>query len=252
LEDVFVPLYFLHRYQTEAATKVIGGLDYNYKTKGDNQFSVLPVDGDIQLQTLESVIKTLQASELAIPRDKLNLFPPRAYGFNRTRESFKSNTGVAFDPLSAASTASEMTLKFLLHPERANRLVLQKGLDSNQLGLDDVFDQIIKKSFLNEIGGTYLLEVQMQINYNVLQHIMNLAVHDKSYFQVKALANNALLELSKSLDKMDLPEIYVLQFKYLIEEFFEHPELFKVIPSPKIPDGSPIGSGVCNYNPILN
>jgi len=33
LEDVFVPLYFLHRYQTEAVSKVIGGLDYNYAIK---------------------------------------------------------------------------------------------------------------------------------------------------------------------------------------------------------------------------
>jgi hypothetical protein len=28
LEDVFVPLYFLHRYQTEATTKIIGGSEY--------------------------------------------------------------------------------------------------------------------------------------------------------------------------------------------------------------------------------
>ena len=28
LEDVFVPLYFFHRYQTEAAVKLIGGMDY--------------------------------------------------------------------------------------------------------------------------------------------------------------------------------------------------------------------------------
>jgi len=34
LEDVFVPLYFFHRFQTEAVSKLIGGLDYNYATKG--------------------------------------------------------------------------------------------------------------------------------------------------------------------------------------------------------------------------
>ena len=37
LEDVFVPLYFLHRYQTEAVVKLIAGLDYNYATRDDNQ-----------------------------------------------------------------------------------------------------------------------------------------------------------------------------------------------------------------------
>ena len=37
LEDVFVPLYFFHRYQTEAVAKVIGGMDYDYTVKGDGR-----------------------------------------------------------------------------------------------------------------------------------------------------------------------------------------------------------------------
>jgi hypothetical protein len=35
----------------------------------------------------------------------------------------------------------------------------------------------------------------------------------------------------------------------MIKEFYEHPEKFKLEVSPKIPDGSPIGSNICNYNP---
>ena len=37
LEDTLVPLYLLHRYQTEAAIKEIGGLDYRYNLRGDGQ-----------------------------------------------------------------------------------------------------------------------------------------------------------------------------------------------------------------------
>ncbi len=37
LEDVFVPLYFLHRYQTEAVAKIIGGSEYNYAVRGPVQ-----------------------------------------------------------------------------------------------------------------------------------------------------------------------------------------------------------------------
>ena len=40
LEDLFVPLYFMHRYQTEAVVKLIGGMDYNYSTRGDGQLIV--------------------------------------------------------------------------------------------------------------------------------------------------------------------------------------------------------------------
>ncbi|MAO18785.1 MAG: peptidase, partial [Muricauda sp.] len=42
LEDVFVPIYFFHRYQTEAVSKVIGGLDYNYAVKDGGQIPVKP------------------------------------------------------------------------------------------------------------------------------------------------------------------------------------------------------------------
>jgi hypothetical protein len=37
LADTLVPLYLFHRYQTEAAIKVIGGLDYRYNLRGDGQ-----------------------------------------------------------------------------------------------------------------------------------------------------------------------------------------------------------------------
>ncbi|MDB9720844.1 zinc-dependent metalloprotease, partial [Winogradskyella sp.] len=172
LEDVFVPLYFYHRYQTEAATKVIGGLDYNYAVKGDEQLITKHIDATTQRETLTMLLKTLKADVIAIPKNKLSLFPPRAFGYNRTRESFKGKTGVAFDAFSAANTASDMTLKFLLHPQRANRLVLQKSLDVNQLGLEDVINSLISASFESDYKDLYLAEIQEQINANVLKYVM--------------------------------------------------------------------------------
>jgi len=97
LEDVFVPLYFFHRYQTEAAAKVVGGLDYNYAVKGDNQFTVKSISKKEQEQALDALFETLKPETLAIPKEKLELFPPRAFGHWRTRESFKGKAGVAFD-----------------------------------------------------------------------------------------------------------------------------------------------------------
>ena len=37
LEEVLVPLYFAHRYQIEAVSKLIGGVEYTYAIRGDNQ-----------------------------------------------------------------------------------------------------------------------------------------------------------------------------------------------------------------------
>ncbi|WP_299117077.1 zinc-dependent metalloprotease [uncultured Winogradskyella sp.] len=245
LEDVFVPLYFYHRYQVEAATKVIGGLDYNYAVKGDGQLTSKSIDVNIQRKTLDAIIKTLDNQALAIPINKLNLFPPRAYDYHRTRESFKGKTGVAFDPLSAANTASNMTLRYLLHPQRANRLVLQKSLDENQLGLNDVIDIVLKATFNVAQDDSYLQGIQHQVNVNVLKYLMNLVVSDESYFQTKAIANKAINDISKASLKMDAIS---MQYSIMIKEFYEHPDKFKLKASPRIPDGSPIGSGGCDYS----
>jgi len=253
LEDVFVPLYFYHRFQVEAATKVIGGLDYNYAVKGDGQITSKPADVNMQKQTLEAILRTLNAETLAIPKDKLGLFPPRAFGYNRTRESFKGKTGVAFDPLSAANTASDMTLKYLLHPQRANRLVLQKSLDENQLGLRETINSIFNSTFGKIYLDDYRRNIQHQINSNVLKYLMNLAVNDESYFQVRAIVNEEIENFSSHFSiviksKHFSQKTYIDEYKRLIKRFKEHPEKFKLKNSPKIPDGSPIGSDMCNYN----
>lgn len=244
LEDVFVPLYFFHRYQTEGATKVIGGLDYNYAVKGDGQFTTKAVDVNTQRETLNTVLKTIDAEVLAIPKNKLDLFPPRAFTYGRSRESFKGKTGVGFDALSVTSTASDMTLSLLLHPERANRLIQQKSLDNNQLGLDEVLQKLINESFKTTQKNPYLKEVQQMVNENVLKYIMNLAVNDNAYFQVNAIANKAIQTIFEGLDN----SVYSNQYKRLIKRFNEEPEEFKFESSPKIPDGSPIGSDLCSYS----
>ncbi|TXE17288.1 zinc-dependent metalloprotease [Psychroserpens burtonensis] len=249
LEDVFVPLYFFHRFQVEAATKVIGGLDYNYAVKGDGQTIVKPVDVKTQKETLEQILTTISAEALAIPKSTLKLFPPRAYGYSRTRESFKGKTGVAFDPMSAAVTASDMTLKLLLNSQRANRIIQQKSLDNKQLGFDDLLQHVLEASFGKRYNDVYKDEIQQLINERVLLHVMNLAVSDQSIFQVKAKANDAINSLSRDyLADKKKPSQYAAQFAMLIKEFREHPEKFKIENAPKIPDGSPIGSGFCNYN----
>ena len=238
LEDVFAPLYFFHRYQTEAATKIIGGLDYNYTVKGDGQLTVAPVDKRTQEQTLKAILNTLDASEIAIPKEKLSLFPPRAIGFGSTRESFNGKTGVTFDALSAPETAADMTLGLLLHPERASRLIQQKALDPNNLGLEEVMADVVSNTFGKNLKDSYLNEVQQNINFRVLFHLMNLAASDAVHPQVNAIANMQL----KKLNSINMENAAIKgEISRRITDFYEHPDEFKVVAAPKIPDGSPIG-----------
>ncbi|MCP9200683.1 zinc-dependent metalloprotease [Gramella sp. GC03-9] len=241
LEDVFVPLYFFHRYQTEAAVKMIGGLEYNYAVKGGPEETVKHLDKDLQEKALDGVLATLTAEELAIPQEKLALFPPRAFGYGRDRESFKSNTNVAFDALGAASTASDMSMGLLLHPARAERLVQQHSLDKDLPGLSQVLNETIERTIKNDQKDSYMQAVQHTINFVVFKHLLNLAVNDDATPMVRAETNQAIDELANWLrGRKDA----VSQEMYRnINRFREEPEEFKLeLNVPKIPDGSPIGS----------
>ncbi len=240
LEDVFVPLYFFHRYQTEAVTKVVGGLEYNYTVKGDGQETVAVVDKAMQEKALKSILKTLDASIIAIPQDKLSLFPPRAFGYGRTRESINGKTGVSFDALSAAETAADMTLGLLLHPERASRLIQQKSLDPKNIGLAEVLKTITVNTINKSMKDAYLNEVQNSINFRVLFHLMNLAGHDNVHPQVNAIANKAIRDLKSVLLPSGKSAI-AMEMVRRIDNFYAHPDQFEVIAAPKLPDGSPIG-----------
>jgi hypothetical protein len=243
LEDVFVPLYFYHRYQTEAASKVVGGLNYNYATKGSDLKLVSTISKSDQTKALNAIMKTLDAETLAIPERILELFPPRAFGYSRSRESFKSTMSVSFDALGAAATASDMSLGLLLNPERANRLIQQSALEPSNLGLDDVLEALIKNTFGKTHKSDYLTEVQRSINYNVLKHIMNLSASNRSISQVKAQANATLNQLRQEYQKEN--SAMASEMIYRIDQFMDEPEKFEVFPSPSIPDGSPIGSFQC-------
>ena len=245
LEDVFVPLYFFHRYQTEGVTKVIGGLDYSYALKGDGSTIVKRVPGKTEKKALVSILKTLNVEELAIPKKLLNLFPPRAFNYGRTRESFKSKTGVAFDPFGAVETASAMTLELLLHPERVTRLVQHKSLDDSQLGLVEVLDEVIANSIQKSYKDSYYQELQNVVNYQVLNQLFHLSSNKDMYWQVNAIVNDKIDKISlllKNSKKTGIQKMYHKEMIQIISNFKKNPIKFKKPQTPKIPDGSPIGS----------
>lgn len=245
LEDVFVPLYFLHRFQTEATVKLIGGLEYSYAVKGGNTTIVKKVSGEEERKALASVLKTVQADEIAIPREKLALFPPRAIGYSRSRESFKSKLGVAFDAFSAVETASEMTFSLLLHPQRMSRLINHKSIDNSQLGVVELLDIVVQNTIKVKHKDSYHQELQNVINLQFLEELMYLASNKNQYKQVNAIASyklNEIKEIIQAKKEKGVQEIYNRALLKMIDDFIKNPTSFKKTAAPKIPDGSPIGN----------
>ena len=202
--------------------------------KGQKELVVKRVDGKTERKALKSLLKTINVDEIAIPKRLLALFPPRAYGYWRSRESFKSKTGVAFDPYGAVQTASQFTLSYLLHPDRANRLILHKSLDNSQLGLKEVLDELIKVTFNKKYKDSYKEALQEIVRVEVLNAMFTLAADKNIYPQVKFILNKNFISL--------LLKGTGNKYAEMIASFKKSPSKYIKEKALKIPDGSPIGN----------
>ena len=88
-----------------------------------------------------------------------------------------------------------------------------------------------------------MMEVQNTVNFNVLKHVMNLSVSEEAIPQVKAIANLILNSIQGKLESDS--SAVSKEMVYRIKQFIDEPYKFEVIPSPQVPDGSPIGSFQC-------
>lgn len=248
LEDVLVPLYLAHRYQTEAAVKLVGGMHYTYKIKGDNQSNFSYVDAKDQKNAMKSVIGTLDPEVLALPEHIINLIPPRPQGYGRGRENFISKTGVAFDPISAAESSANHTIGLLLNSQRANRMIQQHTLNNKLPSLEDLIDELIKQTWKQTKGGGYSLgnEINKNNSLLVLRHLMELSQNTRASDQARAVALLKIIELEDWLEGKDqggpshLKAHYTLALRE-IDQFLDDPEEMKLPQPVRMPDGSPIG-----------
>ena len=250
IEEALVPMFLLHRYQIEAAAKVIGGLEYNYALKGDGQLVTKMLPFTQQVKALESLLNSIHPNNLSLPENLIQLIPPRAFGYPRTRETFKSRTGLTFDYLAAAETATNLTLKMLLNPERASRLLTLKARDLNQPGFGYILRQIIDETILNEritkdqsgSGSNVEIEIAKMVNHTVLNHLFILANSKKTHEEVNARTHAMLKTLKKLLDKKQSDNYHYSYLSGKIEKFLSGEVEIEYPDELKPPDGSPIGS----------
>jgi hypothetical protein len=195
LEDVLVPLYLSHRYQTEAAAKSIGGLRYSYALRGDGQVPAQMVSGQEQRRALDAVLLTLKPETLVLPERVVRLIPPRPAGYPQTRELFAGRTGLTFDPAGAAESAAQIPASLLFQPERAARLVEYHSRDPKLPGLEEVIDRTLAATWKAPHSPGYAGEVQRSVDAVVLRHLMALAASEDASSQVRAVAWAKLGEL---------------------------------------------------------
>jgi hypothetical protein len=249
LEDVLVPVYLYHRYQTEAATKTIGGVHYAYALRGDGQTPLVSVPATEQRRALAEVLKTIAPEILDVPEGIRRLIPPHPASFDRTRESFPLYTGLTFDPLAAAESAARITVPLLLDPERGARLVQAHGFDPQQLGFGEVIDKLLAATWKSPAKPARMAAVQRVVDDVVLDELISLASNEKASPEVRAMALLKLTDLRTWLTKQtsavadDQQRAHMLFAASQIRRFEQQPgDLLKPTKPVETPPGAPIGA----------
>jgi hypothetical protein len=242
LEDVLVVTYLMHRYQVEAAAKVLGGADYRFALRGDGQKIVEMVPAAEQARALETLLRTIRPETLTIPERLLSLLPPRAPGFQRTREDFRSRTGLTFDPLGAAEAAAAITIGLILNPERAGRLVEQHARNPEIAGLDEVIGKLISTTLRAAPQQGLNREIQRVVNSVVVYYLMALAADERATAQARAIAWRRLdmiasLQMPGDADT----EAHYNFLSARIKRFQENPKELPLPRPAEPPPGQPIG-----------
>lgn len=249
LEEILAPLYLSHRYQIEGVAKLLGGVNYSYAFKNDGQTVTEIVPDEVQKEALDALLTSLKPDFLKMPRHILALIPPKPPAYSKGRESFKSHTGLTFDPFAAAESSVNHTLNYLLHRERAARLVQQPTQVAKIIDFETVLDQLIASTLRKKNKGDMDAEMGRMISKTVLHRLFELAADDKATGQVQAITFlkikevqswvNSKLAKEKGASASELAHFHFLS--YQIDQFLETPKEFKPTEAVKMPAGSPIG-----------
>jgi hypothetical protein len=284
LEQALVPIYNFHRYQVEATAKLIAGVDYAYEVKKayavkmndradelDNDEDVNEGASDIeeelqrvqavsaamQQQALTALLSTLDSEFLTLSEDIISLIPPKAYGYARTRESFSSQTGLTFDPISAAQASAKHTLTFLLNKERLARLQqqaawYQKKASSAQqdnaiFSVQQVITQLLNSTIKQSPKTGLALLVQQRVNQQVVEQLLGLWHQAQLVTEVRSEVYVSLKGLTDWLDDNNDSRRYsALSTQFILLEQQINFSLTQNKPAAPVstismPPGSPIG-----------
>lgn len=243
LEARLVPVYLLHRYQTEAVARLLGGASYAYAGGGDRRAGATPVPASTQREALARLVGTLGADALALPTNVLDLLTPPAADYARSREYFATRTAPLFDPLAAAEAATAQTTLFLFAPERLNRLAWQHARDAQQPGVADVLAATFRGTWQQAPRDASAAAVQEAANWVVLDALLHALEDGKLHAQVDAELRASLQEWQAALAKRvggDASAASRASAAETIRKYLADPKSVKLRPLPAIPPGAPI------------
>lgn len=246
-----VPVYLFHRYQVDAAAKLIGGIDYGYPVVGDGQEAARPVPAATQRAALAALVATLNPAELDLPEPLLALLAAQQSGEDDPQndiEVFHGGAGRAFDPGAAVDTAADVTLQALFDPRRINRLSDAVRRDPDALGTGEVVDRIVAAAFAPAAGR--LAGPARRVQARTALTLAGLLRDDDLSATSAALIAERLSGLSTRLQTSRAADpVQRAHDRWLGELLSDRERLDQLLEADRhetpLPPGSPIGAEAC-------
>lgn len=239
LRRKFVPIWLLHRYQIDAAAKLVGGVDFAYAVVGGGHEEATPVPPAHQRAALDALMATLSADTLRVPA---GLPPMLSAGRSGARdqqfdiEVMETAGGPVFDPLVAADVGATLTLDALLDAERLQRLALQQMANPAALSATELLARLTRDV------ARASDPLSQRIATRTLLHIARLARDPQTPSGIAALADDVLLATGKALAAGATP--WARSTARVLADNDRLTAAIAQLPqrTPRVPPGMPIGS----------
>ncbi|HET6971415.1 MAG TPA: zinc-dependent metalloprotease [Phenylobacterium sp.] len=247
LKRKYVPIYLLHRYQLEAAAKVLGGVDFSYAVKGDPAMTARVVPADQQRAALAGLLAAMAPAQLDTPEALIPLLSSGQSGDNDRQydiEVFDGAGGPVFDSLAAADVGAGLVVDALLSPPRLARLADQHRRDPGQPGVGEVVDGLVAQAFAPATGR--LAEIARRVQTRTALELAAAARRPDVPAEAREQIDQRLSDLAAKLKAqpgVDPAErAHRLSLAALLAD---KPELGRILAQPKrrpeAPPGMPIG-----------
>ncbi len=247
LEEVLVPLYYYHRYQIIAVGKSIGGYYFDYSTRGENHSSVITAEnGAAQWLAIEQLMASIQPEILQIPQKIMALIPPKAMGYDKTRESTSGYNGRVIDPVAMAEAAAMHSMDVLFEPTRLSRLQQQHALDESIPSIKQTVE-LLKQRVIDKNYQGLKGEIHRRVVYVIGLKWKTIYQNGNTSPDVKAEIFAALKQHKSWLKRQQFFTLksndyynFYQNEAHSLEQFLNNPKQIKLPKAMKMPPGSPI------------
>lgn len=203
LNQRFAHVYLHHRYSLEGLVKYVGGMDFTYALRGDGQPPARVLPAAEQRRALRMALAALEPAELAFPARIADLIPPSPPGTDGSEIWLATQAGTALDPITIAGGLATEVIENLLHPQRAQRLVLFHIRDAGNPSLEEVITALVDASWGAAPSSDRAHQaLRRTVQRVALNTMLDLATDNRTSAEARAVAASMISRLGARVAAM--------------------------------------------------